>query len=74
VSRKDSDVLSGMKEICNYMNRCENTILNLARRHDFPAWKINGSWYSDRAQIAEWMVSQKILSTLKVPQNPSKLP
>lgn len=46
--------LQGMKEICRYMGKSENTILRLIREKDFPAKKIAGEWVSDTVLVAEW--------------------
>ncbi len=46
--------LSGMKEICNYINRHEDTVLSLIRDEDLPAVKIRGSWESDTDLIDNW--------------------
>lgn len=46
--------LVGMKEISNYMNRSESTILNWIKTMKFPATKITGSWISDTDLIDEW--------------------
>ena len=48
--------LTGMKAICNYMNRHDTTILKLIRDNDFPAKKIMGVWESDKGMIDEWRV------------------
>ena len=49
--------LQGMKEICRYMGKSENTILRLIREKEFPAQKIAGEWFSDASLIAEWRKS-----------------
>ena len=46
--------LSGMKAICQYMNRSEPTILKLIREEGFPAKKICGGWESDTDLIDRW--------------------
>ena len=46
--------LQGMKEICRYMGKSENTILRLIREKEFPAQKIAGEWVSDIIVIAYW--------------------
>ncbi len=51
--------LQGMKEICRYMGKSENTILRLIREKDFPAEKIAGEWVSDISLIVGWR--QKII-------------
>jgi len=46
--------LQGMKEICRYMGKSENTVLKLIRQKEFPAQKIAGEWVSDIGLIADW--------------------
>ena len=50
--------LQGMKEICRYMDKSENTILSYVRNKNFPARKVGGEWMSDSALIAEWRAAQ----------------
>lgn len=50
--------LMGMKEICRYMGKSENTILRLIREKEFPAEKIAGEWVSDVSLIVEWRKKQ----------------
>ena len=50
--------LHGMKEICVYMGKSENTILGYIRTKDFPAQKVGGEWMSDTVLIAEWRAAQ----------------
>jgi hypothetical protein len=72
VTIKDNGVLTGMKEICVFMNRSENSVLTLIRREGFPAKKIQGIWYSDRALIKAWadQMLERVVK-LKYPQIPS---
>lgn len=49
-----STALSGMSEICQYVRRSHDTVLNWIRTMDFPAKKIGGVWESDRVLIDEW--------------------
>lgn len=58
VSAKPETILSGMKEICLYMNRSEATVLKLIRERRFPANKIGGIWESDRDEIEAWRRGQ----------------
>ena len=47
--------LSGMKDITNYCNRSETTVLKWIREAAFPAVKIKGnSWESDTEEIDAW--------------------
>jgi len=54
----ESPALSGMKAICQYVNRSESTVLHWIRDLDFPAHKIGGIWESDRNLIDEWRRQQ----------------
>ncbi len=58
--------LSGMKEICRYMNRSESTMLILIRDSDFPARKIRGCWESD-TELADVWRKQQILGAMPLP-------
>ncbi len=49
-----SDALTGMKEICGYINRSEPTVLDLIRKQDFPAKKIGGVWESSKSLVDTW--------------------
>lgn len=46
--------LQGMKEICRYMGKSENTLLRLIKEKDFPAQKVGGEWVSDTQVVADW--------------------
>ncbi|MCK9325041.1 MAG: hypothetical protein M0P69_06055 [Bacteroidales bacterium] len=48
--------LSGMKQICNYYNRSEATIIALHRDYDFPIVMLLGSWESDTELIDQWRI------------------
>jgi hypothetical protein len=50
--------LSGMKQIRDYFNRSEATILQLIRQDEFPARKIAGIWESDTEEIDTWRKRQ----------------
>lgn len=58
VADRPLTLLSGMKQICEYMNRSEATVLKLIRESGFPAVKIGGVWESDRVEIESWRASQ----------------
>ena len=48
-------VLSGMKAICDYVNRSEATVLKWIRELRFPSSKIGGGiWESDTELIDRW--------------------
>ena len=53
-SNGDPDVLIGMKEICDYMNRSEATVLKLIRELDFPAKQVGGIYEADKNEIKKW--------------------
>lgn len=50
----DPPALSGMNEICQYVRRSPDTVLNWIRAYDFPAQKIGGVWESDKDLIDQW--------------------
>jgi len=51
--------LTGMKAICEYMNRSEVTVLGLIRDCDMPACRINGGiWEADTDLIDTWRKEQ----------------
>lgn len=51
--------LTGMKAICNYLNRSESTVLGLIRFYSLPACKIGGGiWESDTELIDSWRKEQ----------------
>jgi uncharacterized protein (DUF3820 family) len=43
-----------MNEICQYVRRSPDTVLNWIRTRDFPAKKIGGVWESDRVLVDDW--------------------
>lgn len=53
---KATDVLFGMKAICDYLGRSDATVLKFCREYDdFPVRKENGSGYiSSRSRLDEW--------------------
>ncbi len=55
---EESTALSGMRAICDYVNRSEPTVLSWIRELGFPAKKISGIWESDRRLIDEWRRAQ----------------
>ena len=59
----DPDVLIGMKEICDFMNRSETTILKMIRELDFPAKPVGGIYEADKKEIKKWR--KKILGDEK---------
>jgi len=60
--------LTGMKAICEYMNRSEVTVLMLIRDCDLPAYKIGGGiWEADTDLIDFWR-KDKITQGVKTKQ------
>ncbi len=49
-------ILQGMKEICAYMGRSENTIIKYIREEGLPAGKIGGEGVSEKRKIDDWLV------------------
>ena len=50
--------LRGMKAICTYMGKSENTVLKYIHGEGLPAGKIGGEWCSDEARIDAWHASR----------------
>ena len=46
--------LHGMKAICAYMGKSENTVTKYIRDEGLPAGKIGGEWVSDEGRIDDW--------------------
>jgi len=43
-----------MKQLCDYENRSEDTLLSLIRNEGYPARKIGGIWESDTELVDQW--------------------
>lgn len=56
VGGKATDVLFGMKAICDHLGRSEATVLKFCREYDdFPVKKENRTGYiSSRSKLEEW--------------------
>ena len=52
--RAADDLLSGMKAICDYVNRTEPTVLAYIKSQAFPAKKVGGIWESRKGLIDAW--------------------
>lgn len=50
--------LHGMKAICGYMQKSENTVLKYIRKEGLPAGKIGGEWVSDAGRIDQWRLER----------------
>jgi predicted DNA-binding transcriptional regulator AlpA len=53
--------LRGMKAICAYMGKSENTVLRYIRDEGLPAGKIGGEWVSDEVSIDAWHTSRYVI-------------
>lgn len=51
---KNDTQLSGMKAICEYIQRGETTVLKLIKEYKFPAKKLLGVWEADKILVDEW--------------------
>jgi predicted DNA-binding transcriptional regulator AlpA len=51
-------ILSGMKEICAYVGKSENTVIKYIKSEGFPAAKIGGEWISDEGRIDDWRLGR----------------
>lgn len=50
--------LHGMKAICVYMGKSENTIVKYIKHEGLPAAKICGEWVSDEGRIDDWRLNR----------------
>ena len=50
--------LHGMKAICDYLGKSENTVLKYVRSEGLPAAKIGGEWVSDEVRIDAWRLGR----------------
>jgi hypothetical protein len=57
-ANRSSTVLHGLKCICAYAGKSENTLLKYIRAERFPASKIGGEWVSDRDMIDAWRLGR----------------
>ena len=55
-NRAEGTALHGMKAICEYAGKCENTVLKYVREQGFPASKRGGEWVSDKGRIDDWFL------------------
>ena len=51
-------ILTGKKNICNFLGRSWDTVERWIREKGFPARKIDGVWESDSELITNWRRSQ----------------
>ena len=52
---ENSDVLSGMKSICKYLDGVsETTALKWYREYEMPIQKRNGIWVGSKKEIEKW--------------------
>lgn len=50
--------LLGLKSICAYLGKSENTVRRLIREQGLPAAKIGGEWQSNELLIREWRLKK----------------
>lgn len=48
------DKLVGMKQICQFLQVSENTILAWQKKNDLPIRKAGGIWIGSRTKLNEW--------------------
>lgn len=60
-------ILTGKKNICNFMGRSWDTVERWIRDREFPARKIDGIWESDSELITAWRRRQINGGTEEVP-------
>jgi hypothetical protein len=52
--REKDELLSGMKAICDYINRTEPTVLSYIKSQSFPAKKVGGIWECSKGDVDAW--------------------
>ena len=69
--KKSDDILSGMDEISQHINRSPATVLDWIRKAGFPASKIGGGgvWESSKALVEVWR-QERILLELGIKIRP----
>ncbi|MDR2726612.1 MAG: helix-turn-helix domain-containing protein [Deltaproteobacteria bacterium] len=50
--------LHGLKAICAYIGKSENTVIKYIKSSGLPAAKIGGEWVSDEGRIDAWRLSR----------------
>jgi len=58
VKKGKARLLHGMKEICAYVGKSEDTIRKYIRDEGFPAGKEGGGWIADKTKIDAWRLSR----------------
>ena len=54
MERHESTALHGMKQITEYAGFNEKKVRRLMESHQFPAYKIDGEYLSDKVSIDNW--------------------
>ncbi|MDR1083719.1 MAG: helix-turn-helix domain-containing protein [Deltaproteobacteria bacterium] len=50
----EKDHITGLKDLCAYLNMGENTLRKFLKLPGFPAVRITGRWYSSREALNLW--------------------
>ena len=68
--------LEGMKSICDYVHRSEDTVQKMIRLEGMPGEKIGGIWESDTESIDKWIKSrvENGSAMVKKPENKNERP
>jgi hypothetical protein len=67
-------MISGKKNICNFLGRSWDTVERWIREREFPARKIDGIWESDSELITAWRQNLIKLETENLTNSNSKRP
>jgi hypothetical protein len=58
--RSEKEVFEGMKQIADFLNRAESTVLKMIRSENLEnrkiIWKRRGIWIANRKRLYEWWV------------------
>lgn len=57
-SQPSARPLCGMKALCAYVGKSENTVVRYIRDEGLPAAKIGGEWTSDAHRIDAWRLAR----------------
>ncbi len=57
---KQTEILDGMKQICDFLNRSEVTVLKMIRSESLETkriiWKRGGMWVANRNRLHKWWI------------------
>jgi len=65
VNTVDIDPALTVKDVAALLNVDQKTIYRLAQRGEIPGFKVSGSWRFQRADIVDWISTQKMITSKK---------